>query len=102
MADLDDHQAVAGETQQGATFVNSLDSHSRLQAILDKCKAGQTARLFWCVQGIWVHAKKGNLKSLSNADIKGTQQTGGYIDLLAYKQDLRGILFLKAGTECQP
>ena len=47
MADLDEHHALASE------FNNPFDSHSRLQAIMDKCKAGQTTKLMWCVEGIW-------------------------------------------------
>ena len=98
MADLDEHHAVAGE------FNNPFDSHSRLQAIMDKCKAGQTGKLIWCVEGIWYHAKKGNLRNLSFADLKGSPATGnrGYIDLLMYKKEMRALLFRKASDAFGP
>ena len=98
MADLDEHHAVAGE------FNNPFDSHSRLQAIMDKCKAGQTGKLIWCVEGIWYHAKKGHLRNLSFADLKGAPATGnrGYIDLLMYKKEMRALLFRKASDAFGP
>ena len=70
MADLDEHHAVA--SGPGSEFTNPFDAHSRLQAILDKCKAGQTGKLAWCVEGIWYHSKKGHVRSLSTQDLKGT------------------------------
>ena len=98
MADLDEHHAVAGE------FNNPFDSHSRLQAIMDKCKAGQTGKLIWCVEGIWYNAKKGHLRNLSFADLKGAPATEnrGYIDLLMYKKEMRALLFRKASDAFGP
>jgi len=98
MADLDDYAAIAGEVQ-GVTFANPFDSHSRLQAILDKCKVNNVGSLTWAMQGIWYHARKGNIKSLSLSDIKGSHSTGnrGYVDLLLFKRELRHSLLRKAG-----
>ena len=102
MADLDEHHAVA--SVPGNEFYNPFDSHSRLQAILDKCKTGQTGKLTWCDEGIWYNAKKGHVRSLSTQDIKGTAATAnrGYIDLLMYKKDTRALLFRKASDAFGP
>ena len=102
MADLDEHHAVASE------FNNPFDSHSRLQAILDKCKAGQTAKLIWCVEGIWYHAKKGPLEKLelrrtSRApQLRATEATWIYIALLMHRKEMRALLFRKASDAFGP
>eukprot|EP00975_Prorocentrum_lima_P037892 7971792-Prorocentrum_lima.AAC.1 len=75
MADLDDYAAIANEVQ-GITFANPFDSHSRLQSTLDKCRAHNVGSLTWAMQGIWYHARNGNIKSLSLSDIKGSATSG--------------------------
>lgn len=77
-------------------FQNPFDSHSRLQAILDKVKAsGPSSRLVWVCQGLTYNVKAGRLKSLSVAEIKGTPSTGhrGYVDFLLSKQVAKDQLF---------
>jgi hypothetical protein len=93
MQDLDDRSAYSAAAE-GSNYVNPFDSHSRLQAILDKCKASQTAALTWCVQGIWYWARKGILKTLSIVDIRGSAASSnrGLIDLLMFKQSMRRVL----------
>ena len=92
MADLDELHAVVSD------FAFPFDSHSRLQAIMDKCKAGQLGKLTWCIEGIWYHSKKGHVRSLSTQELKGTPATAnrGYIDLRMYKKEMRALLFRKA------
>ena len=70
-------------------FQNPFDSHSRLQAILDKARAANSSsRLVWVVQGITHQVKAGKLGGLSVAEIRGTASTGyrGYVDFLLSKQ----------------
>jgi hypothetical protein len=55
MQDLDERQALTGRV------TNPFGSHSRLQAIIDKCKANNQAQLIWVMQGIWYHWRKGTL-----------------------------------------
>ena len=97
MRDLDDRSAYAAE-EDGKSFVNPFDSHSRLQAILDKCKASQPGALSWCMQGIWYTARKGFLNRLSITDIKGSASSAnrGLIDLLLFKQQMRRVLLAKS------
>ena len=84
---------------------NPFDSHSRLQAIIDKCKANNQAQLIWVVQGIWYSWRRGgNFKSLSIADVKGSAQSGnrGVADLLIYKLNLKSALLAKARVILNP
>ena len=70
-------------------FQNPFDSHSRLQAILDKARgANSSSRLVWVVQGITHQVKAGKLGGLSVGEIRGTASTGnrGYVDFLLSKQ----------------
>jgi hypothetical protein len=85
LQDLDERSALSEDP-------NPFDSHSRLQAIIDKCKANNQAQLIWVVQGIWYSWRRGgSFKSLSIADIKGSAQSGdrGVADLLIYKLNLK-------------
>ena len=90
LQDLDKRSAMSEDP-------NPFDSHSRLQAIIDKCRANNQAQLLWVVQGIWYHWRRGNIKYLSITDIKGTSATGnrGYADLLLFKLQLRGAILGK-------
>ncbi len=96
MQDMDDQSSSGGDLA-GMSFVNPFDSHSRLQAILDKCKASQPGALTWCVQGIWYFTRKHMLKTLSIADIRGSAATAnrGLIDLLLFKHSARRMLLAK-------
>ncbi len=90
LRDMDDFSTVDSDN-----FPNPFDSHSRLQAILDKVKAsGPSSRLVWVCQGIAHHVKTGKLKALSVAEIKGTSATSnrGYVDFLLAKQAARDQL----------
>jgi hypothetical protein len=92
LQDLDERSALSEDP-------NPFDSHSRLQAIIDKCKANNQAQLIWVVQGIWYSWRRGNGgKSLSVADIKGLAQSGnrGVADVLIYKLNLKNTLLAKA------
>jgi hypothetical protein len=93
LQDLDDRSTLSGEP-------NPFDSHSRLQAIIDKCGGNRTGQLTWVVQGIWFHWRCGNLKYLSVADIKGGPQSGnrGLADLLLFKQQLKPVFLAKAAA----
>lgn len=87
MQDLDERQALTGTP-------NPFDSHSRLQAIIDKCKANNQAQLIWVMQGIWYHWRKGNIAYLSVLDIKGSAATGnrGLADLMLFKHQLKAAI----------
>ena len=93
MQDLDERQALTGTP-------NPFDSHSRLQAIIDKCKANNQAQLMWVMQGIWYHWRKGNIACLSVLDIKGSAATGnrGVADLLLFKHQLKAAILGRATT----
>ncbi len=62
------------------TRADPLDSHTRLQAIVDKCKSND-ATLHWVLEGIWYHWLQGHIDSLSKSDLKGTvASTKGFLD----------------------
>ena len=88
MQDLDERQALTGRV------TIPFDSHSRLQAIIDKCKAKNQAQLIWVKQGIWNHWRKGNIAYVSVQDIKGTTTSGnrGLADLLLFKHQLKASI----------
>ncbi len=69
LRDLDEMSATAGENDEGATFANPFDSHTRLQAVMDKCKASQPAALQWATQGIWYGFRKGIYKAMMALDL---------------------------------
>ncbi len=99
MRDLDDTSAYgAGDRKEGTGANNAFDSHTRLWAILGKCKAAQPAALQWCMETIWYMTKKGLFsKVLSASDVKGSTNTGnrGMIDLFLYKKEVRRIMLTK-------
>ena len=98
LQDLDERSALSEDA-------NPFDSHSRLQAIIDKCKANNQAQLIWVVQGIWYSWRRGNGgKSLSVADIKGSAQSGnrGVADVLIYKLNLKNALLARARVILNP
>ena len=91
LQDLDERSALTGTP-------NPFDSHSRLQAILDKSRANNQAQLTWVMQGIWYHWRRGNITTLSVTDIKGSAASGnrGVADLLLFKGQLKSVLVAKA------
>ena len=97
LQDLDERSALSEDP-------NPFDSHSRLQAIIDKCKANNQAQLIWVAQGIWYNWRRGNGKSLSISDIKGSAQSGnrGVADMLIYKLNLKSALLAKARVMLNP
>ena len=97
LQDLDERSALSEDP-------NPFDSHSRLQAIIDKCKANNQAQLIWVAQGIWYNWRRGNGKSLSISDIKGSAQSGnrGLADMLIYKLSLKSALLAKARVMLNP
>ena len=93
MQDLDERSALTG-------IPNPFDSHTRLQAIIDKSRANNQVQLTWVMQGIWYHWRRGNIGALSTADIKGSAATGnrGLADLLLFKHQMKPVLLAKAAT----
>ena len=91
LQDIDDRSVLTG-------IPNPFDSHTRLQAIIDKCRANNRSQLVWVVQGIWYHWRRGNIGALSVVDIKGSPQTGnrGLADLLLFKSMLKTAVLAKA------
>ena len=71
---------------------------------IDKCKANNQAQLIWVAQGIWYSWRRGNGKSLSISDIKGSAQSGnrGLADMLIYKLNLKSALLAKARVMLNP
>ena len=90
LQDLDERSAFSEDP-------NPFDSHSRLQGIIDKCRANNQQQLVWVIEGIWYHWRRGNITTLSVADIKGTAQSGnrGYADLMLFKLQLRNAFIAK-------
>ena len=71
------------------------DSHSRLQAILNKTGANVEHRI-WVVEGLFYLMKTNKFdKEVSVADLRGSQRTSnkGLCDLLIYKHALKRQLF---------
>ena len=91
LQDIDDRSVLTG-------IPNPFDNHTRLQAIIDKCRANNRSQLVWVVQGIWYHWRRGNIGALSVVDIKGSPQTGnrGLADLLLFKSMLKTAVLAKA------
>jgi hypothetical protein len=86
LRDMDEHFVMGGDAQ------NPFNSHSRLQAMIDKCKKPHA--LLWCVQCLAHKAKRGTLTSLSIGDIKGNAANGnrGIFDLFIFKEKLRDAM----------
>ena len=91
LQDLDERSALSEEP-------NPFDSHTRLQAIIDKCRANNQAQLVWVVQGIWYNWRRGHVKYLSVSEIKGTAQSGnhGFADMMLVKLQLKIAVMSKA------
>ena len=72
---------------------NPLDSVTKLQEIINKCKSN-TANLTWVIQGFWYTIRHGRMNQLSVNDIRGTAATGnrGLVDLLVYKMQMRSVM----------
>ena len=77
------------------TVFNPFDSHSRLQAIINKCKTQES--LIYCCQALEYMALKDELPGLSVEDIKGRSKDGnkGELDLILFKQKVRLALIAK-------
>ena len=91
LQDLDERSALSEEP-------NPFDSHTRLQAIIDTCRANNQAQLVWVVQGIWYNWRRGHVKYLSVSEIKGTAQSGnrGFADVMLFKLQLKNAFMSKA------
>ncbi len=76
-------------------FFNPFNSHTRLQAMIDKCK--KTDMLLWCLQATAYRCEQGSLTTLSASDIKGTAASGnrGLFDLFLFKRQMRDVLIAK-------
>ena len=87
---LDERSALNGIT-------NPFDNHSRLQAIIGKCRANNQVQLTWVMQGIWYHWRRGKIASLSINDIKGAPSTGnrGLANHLLCKHELKPAIMVK-------
>ena len=77
------------------TLFNPFDSHSRLQAIINKCKTQES--LIYCCQALEYMVLKDELPCLSVEDIKGRSRDGnkGELDLILFKQKVRLALIAK-------
>ena len=90
---LDERSALNGIT-------NPFDNHSRLQAIIGKCRANNQVQLTWVMQGIWYHWRRRNIASLSINDIKGAPSTGnrGLANHLLCKHELKPAMMVNTTT----
>ena len=85
----------ADALQGRAQGTNVFDSHSRLQAILNKTGSNVEHRI-WVVQGLFYMMKAGKFdKDVSVADLKGSPKSGhkGLCDLLIFKHSMKQQLF---------
>ena len=75
---------------------NPFDSHSRLQALVNKCKTQDD--LLYVGQALKVLAVRQELTALSVAEIRGTGPDGGkgLVDLLLYKRAVKQAAMKKA------
>ena len=75
---------------------NPFDSHSRLQALVNKCKTQDD--LLYVGQALKVLAVRQELTALSVAEIRGTGPDGGkgLVDLLLYEQAVKQAAMRKA------
>jgi hypothetical protein len=93
LQDLDERSVLTG-------IPNPFDSHTRLQAIIDKCRANNRSQLQWVMQGIWYHWRRGTIGALSvvDSDSKGSAQTGnhGIAGLILFKSMLKTAVLAKA------
>ena len=66
--------------------------------MLDKTAHWDENTFRWCMEGIWYHTKFGQMGPLDIPDISGTRHACklGWLDLLAYKKELRDLLFRMA------
>ncbi len=83
------------DSWSSGTF-NPFDSHTKLQAMVNKCKTKET--LIWCCQALSYRVRKGVLLSLSVTDISGgrpsrsDQRKPGLFDVLIIKEGLKHAL----------
>ena len=77
---------------KGPSTFNPWGTHSRLQAMIDKCQT--TESLLWCCQALDFKASQNQLPGLSVMDIRGGTRGGsdnkGLFDLLHYKRSFKG------------
>ena len=88
---LSEADAMQGRVQG----TNVFDSHTRLQAIMNKTGSNVEHRI-WVVQGLFYMMKSGKFdKDVSVSDLKGSPKTSnkGLCDLLIYKHSLKQQLF---------
>ena len=87
---------MEADSMQGRTqMFNVFDSHSRLQAIVNKAGSNVEHRI-WIVQGLWYMSDRGRFdKEVSVADLKGSPKSSnkGLCDLLVYKYAMKQQLF---------
>jgi len=93
LQDLDERSVPTG-------IPNPFDSHTRLEAIIDKCRANNRSQLQWVMQRIWYHWRRGTIGAPIAVDIKGSAQTGnrGLADLILFKSMLKTAVLAKAAT----
>ena len=91
---------ILQEMDEDSTFAeesNPLDSHTKLQELINKCKSN-TTNLIWVIQGIWYNLKTKRMLNFSASDIRGSTQTGNrsFVDLLIYKFNIKVIMLKEA------
>ncbi len=88
-------QKMDESAAENPDFFNPFNSHTRLQAMIDKCKRKDA--LLWCLQATEYKCKQGCLTNLSASDIKGTAASGnrGLFDLFLFKKQMRDMLVAK-------
>ena len=94
--DIKNSLAMMDERALETNAFNPFDSHTRLQAMMEKAKRTET--LVWCVEALSFQCLEGTLTSPNECDIKGTTATSnrGLFDLYLFKKQLKGLLFHKA------
>ena len=75
---------------------NPFDSHSRLQALVNKCRTQDD--LLYVAQALKVQAVRQELTALTVLEIKGNVKDGGkgVVDLMFYKRDVKQAALTKA------
>ncbi len=81
---------------QSADMVNPFNSHTRLQAMIDKT-GEKTKDLLWCCEALTVRCLEGDISTISANDIRGHAGTSnrGLLDVFLMKRSLREEIVAK-------
>ena len=78
---------------QPPTVFNPFGSHTRLQAMIDKCKSVE--QLTWCCQALQFKVSREELSGLTCAQIRGSKagvDQKGLFDLILFKKNFKDAL----------